>query len=113
MARVEGIEQCSRLDSAHFAQDDPVRSPAESGLQKIVERDVGLERVGLAFDRQNVRFLNVKLRSILNDDDAIPVGNEVSQYPQKCGLAGAGATTNQQRLSAANLFSQEICKRPR
>src|SRR5260370_28365576 len=32
MAGVEGIEQRARLDSAHFAKDDPVRSPPESGL---------------------------------------------------------------------------------
>ncbi len=61
MARVEGIEQRACLDSTHFAENNPVRSPAESGLQKVVERDVGLERVGLAFDRQNVRLLDVKL----------------------------------------------------
>jgi len=54
--------------STHFAENDPVRSPAESGLQKVVERDVGLERVGLAFDRQNVRLLDVKLGGVLNDD---------------------------------------------
>ena len=54
MAGVEGIEQRSRLDSAHFAQDDPVRSPAESGFQ-VIERDVGLERVRLAFGRHNIR----------------------------------------------------------
>jgi hypothetical protein len=81
VAGVEGIEQRSRLDSAHFAQDDPVRSPAESGLQKIVERDVGLERIGLAFDGQNVRLLDVKLRSIFDDDDALMLGNKVGQNP--------------------------------
>ena len=32
VAGVEGIEQRSRLDSAYFAKDDAVRSPAESGL---------------------------------------------------------------------------------
>jgi hypothetical protein len=65
MAGVERIEQGPGFDSTHFAQDDPVRSPAKSGLQKIVERDVGFERVRLAFNRQNVRLLNVKLRMYL------------------------------------------------
>jgi hypothetical protein len=32
MARVQGIEQRSRLDSAHFAENDPVGSEAESVL---------------------------------------------------------------------------------
>src|SRR5208337_1659088 len=52
MTSVEGIEQRAGLDSAHLAKDDSVRSPAQSGLEKVVESDVGLERVGLAFDRQ-------------------------------------------------------------
>jgi len=88
MAGVEGIEQSARLDSTHFAENDPVRSPAQSGLQKVVERDVGLERVGLAFGRHNVRFLDVKFGSVLDDHDAIMVRNEVGQYSQKRGLAG-------------------------
>jgi hypothetical protein len=78
MAGVEGIEQRSRLDSAHFAENDPVRSPAESGLQKIVERDVGLERIGLAFGGNYVRLLDVKLGGVFDDDDAIVVRNEVA-----------------------------------
>src|ERR1700723_784883 len=32
VAGIEGIEQRAGLDAAHFAHDDPVRSPAESGL---------------------------------------------------------------------------------
>jgi hypothetical protein len=62
------------------------RSPAECRLQKVVERDVGLERVGLAFDRQNLRLLDVKLGGIFADYDAILFRNEVSQNPQECGL---------------------------
>ena len=81
------------------------RSPAECRLQKVVERDVGLERVGLAFDRQNLRLLDVKLGGVLDDDDAILFRNEVSQNPQECGLAGTSSTTDEQRLSAANLLS--------
>src|ERR1700722_5196832 len=104
MAGVEGIEQRSRLGSAHFAENDPVRSPAESGLQEIIEGDVGLECVGLAFGRDNVRLLDVKFGRVLNDDDAIVVWNEVCQYPQECCLAGTGPTANEQGLSAANLF---------
>jgi hypothetical protein len=78
MAGVEGIEQRARLDSAHFAQDDAVRSPAESGLEKVVESDVGLERIGLAFDGQNVRLLDLQFRSIFDDDDALMIRNEIA-----------------------------------
>src|SRR3984957_6427761 len=37
MTRVEGVEQSPRLFTAHFPEDDSVRSPTESRLQKIVE----------------------------------------------------------------------------
>jgi len=36
--------------------------------------------------------------------DALLFWNEVSQYPQECGLAGAGSTTDKQRPCAANLL---------
>src|ERR1035441_194728 len=104
MAGVEGIEQGSCLDSTHFAENDPVGSPAQSGLQKVVERDVGLERIGLAFDSQNVWLLNVKLGGIFDYHDAILLRNEVSQNPQQCRFARAGSTTDKQRLSVADLL---------
>src|ERR1700732_704020 len=110
MAGVEGIEQGSCLHSTHFAENDPVWSPAQSGLQKVIEGDVGLECVGLAFGRHNVRLLDVKLGGVLNDHDAIVVRNEVCQYPQKRGLAGPRSTTDEQSLSAANLLAQKLCK---
>jgi len=104
MPGVKGIKQGARLHATHFAEDDPVRSPAESRLQKVVERDVRLERVRLAFDRQNVRLLDVKLGSILDDDNALLFWDEIRQYPQKSGLAGAGSTTDKQGLTTANLL---------
>src|ERR1700674_1181792 len=112
MAGVEGIEQRSRLDSTDFAENDPIRSPTEGGLQKIIEGDVGLERVGLTFGRYNVRLLDVKLGGVLNDHDAIVVRNEVCQYTQECGLAGPRPTADEQSLSAADLFPQEVGKWP-
>src|SRR6266852_5405844 len=104
MAGVEGIEQRARLDSTHFAENDPIRSPAQSGLQKVIERDVGLERVSLAFGRHNVRLLDVKLGGVLDDHDAIVVRNEVGQYPQKRGFAGPRPAADEQGLSAADLL---------
>ena len=78
MAGVEGIKQRPRLDSSYFAQDYAIWSPAQSGLQKVIERDGGLERVGLAFYRHNVRLLDVEFGSVLDNHDAIVVRNEVS-----------------------------------
>ena len=113
VASVEGIEQRARLDSAYFAQDDAVRPPSESGLEKVVESDVGFERIRLAFDRQYVRLLDLKFRSIFDNDEAFLFRNEVSQYPQKRGLSGTRSATDKQRLSAANLLGQEVRKRAR
>src|ERR1700685_440979 len=104
MARVEGVEQGPGLASAHLAQDDPVWSPAKSGLQKVIERDVGLERVGLAFDRQNVWLLDVEFRGVLDDDAAILFRSEVSKCPQERRFSGPRSPTDKQRLSAANLL---------
>src|SRR5579862_775468 len=104
MACVEGIEQRPGFDSAYFAQDDPVRSPAKSRLQKVVEGDIGLERVGLAFDRQDVRLLDVKLRGVFDDDDAILFGNKISKNSEQRGFPGPGSATDKQRLSAADLL---------
>src|SRR5271170_5665647 len=58
VAGIEGVEQRSRLDSADFSENDPVRTPAKCRLQKIVKCDPGLEGIGLAFDSENVRLLD-------------------------------------------------------
>src|SRR5208337_4778087 len=81
MAGVEGIEQRPGLDSAHFAENDAVRPPAESGFEKVVESDVGLERIGLAFDGQYVWLLDLQFRSVFDNDKTFLFWNEVRQYP--------------------------------
>src|ERR1700686_2990930 len=104
MARVEGIEQRSCLDSADFPENDAIRSPAESGLEKVVKSYLGLERIRLAFCRQNVRLLDLKFRGVLDDNEAILFGNKVCEYPQSRGLAGTGSPTDKAPLTAANLL---------
>ncbi len=79
MTRVERVEQRPRLHAAHFAEDDSVRSPTESRLQKIVERDIGLESICLTFDGQHIRLPNSKLRRILDDDDALMLGDRLAR----------------------------------
>src|ERR1035437_3179303 len=113
VAGVEGIEQGARLDSTHFAENDAIRPPAESGLEKVVESNVGFERIRLAFDGQYVRLLDLQFRSIFDDDEAFLFWNEVSQNSQKRRLAGAGSAADKQRFPTANLLGQEVRKRAR
>ncbi len=50
--------------------------PAESvTFKKVVERDVGLERIGLAFDGHNVRLPDLKLGGVFDNDDAFLLRN--------------------------------------
>ena len=108
VAGIEGIEQRSRLDSADFAENDPVRTPSQSRLQKIVKRDLGLEGIGLAFDSENVRLLDAKLRRIFDDDNALIVGNCLGHDIEKCGLSTCSSAADEQCLTAANLFSKKV-----
>ena len=51
-------------------------------FKKVVESYLGLERISLAFRRQNVRLLDLKFGGVLDDNEAILFGNKVGQYPQ-------------------------------
>src|SRR5580698_7813817 len=95
VAGVEGIEQCTGFDSTYFSQNDPVRSPAKSGLQKIVERDLGLEGIRLGFDGKDIGLLDVKLGRILDDNDPLSFGNKVGQYSQQRCLPGPGSAADE------------------
>src|SRR5450759_3216164 len=99
MARIERIQQRPRFNSAHLAQADSIRTPAQSRLQKIVKRDARLELIRLAFDREQVRLLNPKLGRILNHNDAFIFWNRLRKNIQKGGLSGARSATDEQRLA--------------
>src|SRR5260370_36278253 len=113
MAGVQGIEQRSRLDSANLAEDDPVGSPAKSGLEKVIERDARLECIRLTFDGEEIGLLDVKLRRVFDHDDALIRRNSVSEYAQKRRLSGGGSAAYQQCLSCGDLDSQKLGKLPR
>ena len=113
VAGIERIEQRPRLDAAHLAQDDPVGPPAQRGLQQIVEGNAGLEGIGLAFDGEQVRLLQMKLRRILDDHDALVIGDCGCKGAEHRGLSGRSSAADEQRLPAANLRGKELRKRPR
>src|SRR5208282_3850928 len=102
MASVEGIEQCARLASAHFAENDPVGSEAKRVLQQLVERHVGLVSTSLGSDRNYVRLPDLKLGGVFDDEDAFILWNRVGQYPQERRLSGPRSTADEQRFAAAN-----------
>ena len=113
VAGIEGIKQRPRFDSAHFAQNDSIRSPAQSRLQKIVERDASLERIGLAFNGEYVRLLDPKLGRILDHDDALLLRNRLSKNVEKRCLPGTGSAADKQRLAVRNLLAQIVRERRR
>jgi hypothetical protein len=104
MTRVEGVEQCSCLNAPHFSENDAVRPPTESRLQEIIERDRGFEGICLTFDGQNIRLLDAKLRGILDDYDALMLGNRLGQNLKESRFSTPGSAADEQCLSSANLL---------
>ena len=100
-------------DLENLPKNDPVWAEAESALQERVKRHLGLEGIGLRCDRYDVRLLNLKLRRVLDYEEALFLGNRVRENAQKRGLSGASSATDEQRLSARNLFCQKLRKRLR
>src|SRR5580704_11075842 len=96
VAGIEGIEQRSRFDSADFAEDDAVRTPAQSRLQEIVKRDASLEGIGLAFDGQNIRLLDAKLGCILDHNDALTIWDRLRHDIEKGRLSTPGPTADEE-----------------
>jgi hypothetical protein len=113
VARIKGIEQRARLDSAYLTEDDSIRPPAESRLQKVIEGDAGFECIRLAFDREDVRLLDVQFCRILNNHDALIVGDGIGEDAQQRRLAGPCSTADEQRIATVDLFCKKLCKRPR
>ena len=71
VASVEGIEQRARLDSTHFAENDPVGSEAESvSFNKSSKDTLVLKVLGLAFGCNYVRLPDLKLGGVFDDEDA-------------------------------------------
>ena len=108
VARVEGIKQGPRFDSAYFTQNNPIRSPAQSRLQKIVEGDSSLERVCLAFNGEYVRLLDPQFGRIFDDDDALLLRNRLSENVEKRSLPGTSSTADKQSLAVRNLLAQIV-----
>src|SRR5580692_9033075 len=113
MTGIERIEQRPRLDTAHLTKDDPVRSPAESGLEKIVESDVGFERIGLTLDGKHVRLLDMQFGGVFDNDDALFLWDRVRQNAEDSRLSGRGSAADKHGLSVANLFGKKIRERLR
>ncbi len=80
--------------------------------QEVVERDVRLERIALAFHCQNVGLLNAKLSRILDDYNPFLVRNCLRQDIEQSSLSGSRSATNKDGFAGLNLVSQEFGKRP-
>src|ERR1019366_3210268 len=88
-----GLYDVERLSAPDLSDDDAVGAHAERCPEEIANADgplalgVGRPRLEL----YDVRFLELHLARILDDDDAIAVGNEARQRVQHRRLAAASA----------------------
>jgi hypothetical protein len=92
------LQQIEGFSPAHLAHDDPIRSMTKGGPEQVPNRDrrrVRLLPPGL--EAHDIRMLDVELRDVLHDHDALICGQERGQGIQDRGrrwkpdLAGAGA----------------------
>ena len=93
VARGHRLDEIERLAAAALADDDAIGPHAQGGAQKIADGDraapLGVGRARLEVDR--VRLLQLHLRRVLDDDDALVLGNERRQRVEQRRLARAGA----------------------
>lgn len=74
---------------------------------------MSLECIRLRSRRNNIGLPDMKFRSVLEDDDALVIRNEISQNPEKGRLPSSCSAADEQRLPVRDLFSKEVCERMR
>ena len=78
--RISPLNQIESLTAANLANDDPVWPVPECCFQKITDRD-GRQTVLLTpgLESKDILFLNLYLRSVLDQDNALVVWNALRQ----------------------------------
>ena len=104
MTGVHRLEHVERFRPADLTDDDAVRAHAQGVTDQVPDPDLtatlGVRRAG--FQAHDVRLLQLKLRRILDRDDALALGDEGRQHVEKRRLTGTGAARDQHVELAAN-----------
>ena len=109
MAGVDRAQEAHRLAAAKLAEDDAVGAEAKRRLQQIVRRDASLARLALHRDQADaVAVAETDLRRVLDEDDALMLGNFAKQRIEESRLAARRAARDQDRRAAAYGLAQEV-----
>ncbi len=96
-AGVHGLQHVERFGAAALADDDAVRTHAQSGAQQLPLADaaffVQIRRT--RFELHDVALLQLQLGGVFDGDDALLFGNEARERVERGGLAGTGSAGNQ------------------
>jgi len=105
MARVQRLQQIEGLGAADLTDEDAIRPVPQCCAQEIGNRywrqrrllsERRLRAAGL--QPKDVRFVEVNLRRLLDQDDPVPVGNVSREGIQKSRLPGASSARDQDVL---------------
>jgi len=110
VAGVEGLQKIKGLLSANLSQDGALGPVPQAGLEQVADSDGrdfrSLLAAGLEADQ--VRLANVDFGGVLNDQQAIIVGNEVGQDVKQGGLPCTGPATDEDVFPVNNGALQEF-----
>ncbi|MNI19368.1 hypothetical protein D3C73_728040 [compost metagenome] len=97
MAGVHRRQHVQRLDAAHFADHDTVRTHPQAVAHQLplahLAAPLDVRRPG--FQAHHVGLLQLQFGRILDGDDPLVVRNETGQHIEHGGLAAAGTAGNQ------------------
>src|SRR6266542_6628457 len=107
MARVQRLQQVEGFSAADLTDEDAIGPVPQCRAKQICDGDRWqrcllsegcLRAAGL--QPNDVRFVEVNLRRLLDQDDPVPIGNVSREGIQKSGLPRAGSARDQDVLLA-------------
>ena len=107
MAGVQRLQQVEGLGAADLADEDAIGPVPQCCAQQVRDRDWRQRRLlaerrlrSAGLQPKDVRFVEVNLRRLLDQDDPVAIGNVRREGIQKRRLPGAGSARDQDVLLA-------------